>query len=161
MIRRWIVCVAAIASLACAKSHQLTDTSNAVLSLASSHHGLSTFITMVETSGLDTQLRGSEPVTVLAPNNNALNTLGAERVRFLLSDEGAAELSALLDTHVFPGAYSAEDVARGKLPRNAAGNRIAASKASDGTPRVETTGKILESMRGSNGFVHIIDIVLR
>lgn len=161
MIRRWIVCAAAVASLACAKSHQLTDTSNTVLSLASSHPGLATFITMVETSGFDTQLRGSEPITVLAPNNNALNTLGAERVRFLLSDEGADELHALLNAHVFPGAYSSEDVARGKLPRNAAGNRIDASKAPDGTPRVETTGRILESMRGSNGFVHVIDIIIR
>jgi uncharacterized surface protein with fasciclin (FAS1) repeats len=158
---RWIVCAAAVASVACAKSHQLTDTSNTVLALASSNPTLATFITMAETSGLSTQLRGSEPVTILAPNNDALNTLGAERVRFLLSDEGANELSALLDMHVFPGAYSAEDVARGKLPRNAADRRIAASKASDGTPRVETSGKILESMRGSNGFVHVIDIVIR
>lgn len=161
MFRRWIVCAAAIAGLACAKSHQLTDTSSTVLALASMNPGLATFITMLETSGIDAALRESDPVTVLAPDNQALAALGPERVRFLLSEEGADALTALVTAHVFSGAYSAEDVARGKLPKNRAGRRIVASKAPDGTPRVERNGRILESMKGANGYVHVIDTIIR
>jgi uncharacterized surface protein with fasciclin (FAS1) repeats len=153
--------VLAGACLACAPTHQLTDTSSTVLALAWINPSIATFVTMIEASDVSARLRGSDPVTVLAPSNIALNSLGPDRVRFLLSTEGASELDEFVNAHVFPGAYSGEDVARGKLPRNLAGKRITASKAPDGTPRVEGTGKILESMKGSNGYVHIIDTVIR
>lgn len=161
MMRRWMVGVVLVAALACAKSHQLTDTSNTALALASSRPNVATFISMLETSGVDAKLRDSEPITVLAPSNVALDGLGADRIRFLMSVEGSAELLKLVNAHVFPGAFSAEDVARGKLPRNNEGKRIEASKAPDGTPRVQGTGKILESMKGSNGYVHVISVVLQ
>jgi len=161
LIRRWMVGVVLVTALACAKNHQLTDTSSTILALASSRPNVATFISMLETSGVDTKLRGNDPITVLAPNNVALDGLGADRIRFLMSVEGSVELTKLVNAHVFPGALSAEDVARGKLPPNLEGKRIEASKASDGTPRVQGTGKILESMMGSNGYVHIIDTVLR
>lgn len=161
MIRRRMVGVVAGACLACAPTHQLTDTSTSVMALASINPSIATFVTMLEASGVSAQLRGSSPVTVLAPSNTAINTLGPDRVRFLLSSEGSTELREFVHAYVFPGAYSSEDVARGKLPRNLAGKRITASKAPDGTPRVEGTGKILESMKGSNGYVHIIDTVIR
>ncbi len=161
MIRRSIVAAVVGVCLACAPNHQLTDTTSDVLTLASSNPSVSTFITMLDASGTSQLLHGSESITVLAPSNIALTSLGDDRIRFLLSPEGATELGQLVNAHVFPGAFSAEDVARGKLPKNLGGKRITASKASDGTPRVEGSGKILESVRGSNGYVHIIDTVIR
>jgi len=161
MIRRWMVGVVAVATLACAKNHQLTDTSSTVFGLASSNPNVATFITMLRSSGVATALQGSEEVTVLAPSNTALMALGSDRIRALMSEEGADELREFVNAHIFPGSYSAEDVARGKLPPSVEGTRVVASKASDGTPRIAKTGKILESMKGSNGFVHIINTVLR
>jgi len=161
MSRRWMIAAIAGACLACGPNHLLTDTSSTVMALASPDPRISTFITMTQASGVSKLLRGHEPVTVLAPTNTALYQLTPERIRFLMSTEGAAELDALVKEYVFMGAYSSEDVARGKLPRSLAGKRIKASKASDGTPRVEGTGKMLASMKGSNGYVHIIDIVIR
>jgi uncharacterized surface protein with fasciclin (FAS1) repeats len=156
-----VFCAVAMVSIGCAKSHQFTDTSNTVYALASSYPEIGLFITMTETSELDATLRESEPVTVLAPNNRAISVLGSDRVRFLMSPEGSTELGELVKVHVFPGAFSAEDVARGKLPASLNGNRVAGSKASDGTPRVGGTGRIIESMKGSNGFLHVIDTVIR
>ncbi len=161
MVRRWSVGVFVAGLVACAPTPQLTDTSSTVLALASSNPGIATFITMLEISGVDAALRSGDAVTVLAPNNNAINTLGSDQVRFLMSPEGATQLTALVNAHVFPGAYSGEDIARGKLPSSFAGKHVAATKASDGLPRVEGTGKILESIKGSNGFVHVIDVLLR
>ncbi|MCI0451838.1 MAG: fasciclin domain-containing protein [Candidatus Latescibacteria bacterium] len=161
MIRRWSVGVVMAGLVACAPTHQLTDTASDVYNLASANPRLATFITLIEASGLDAKMRASDPVTVLAPNNDALNTLGPDRVRYLLSEAGATELSELMSAHVFPGAYSGEDIARGKLPKSLAGTRVTGTKASDGLPRLEGTGNILESMKGSNGFVHVIDLVLR
>jgi uncharacterized surface protein with fasciclin (FAS1) repeats len=161
MIRRWSACVLLAGLAACAPTHQLTDTAADVYSLASISPRLPTFITLIEASGLDAKMHGSEPITVLAPTNDAFNTLGPDRIRFLLSPEGASQLVELMNAHVFPGAYSGEDIARGKLPKSLAGKHVAGTKASDGLPRLEGTGKILESMKGSNGFVHVIDIVLR
>ncbi len=161
MIRRWTLLLSAVACMGCAKSHQLTDTSSTVYTLASANPSLGTFITMLETSGIDESLRGSDPLTVLAPTNHALASLGADRVRYLLSRDGAHELDELVKAHVFAGTYSAEDVARGKLPPSLAGKRVEASKAPDGTPRVQETARILESMKGSNGFVHVINAVIQ
>jgi uncharacterized surface protein with fasciclin (FAS1) repeats len=160
MIRGWIVGIVG-GCLACAPNHQFTDTSRTAMALASINPSLATFVTMLDASGVSTLLRASNAVTVLAPNNVAINALGADRVRFLLSDEGAEELAEFVNAYVFPGAYSGEDIARGKLPLSLAGKRITTSKASDGLPRVEGTGKILESMKGSNGYVHVIDVMIR
>jgi uncharacterized surface protein with fasciclin (FAS1) repeats len=77
-----------------------------------------------------------------------------------MSPDGAPDLEALVQAHVFPGSFSAEDIARGKLPRSLAGSSVVGTKASDGTARVQGDGRILESMMGSNGFVHIIDTTL-
>jgi len=161
MTRRWTVLLLAAVCLSCAKTHQLTDTSNTVYGLASENSTLGTFITMLEMSKMDETLRGSEPFTVLAPTNRALAALGAERVRYLMSREGAAELDRVVKSHVFPGTYSAEDVARGKLPRSLAGTTVEGSKSSDGTPRIQKTTRIIESMKGSNGYIHVVDAVMR
>ncbi len=161
MIRRWLVCAIAMAGIACAKTHQLTDTSSTLIALASSNPRIATFVAMVETSGMSETMRGSEAVTVLAPTNEAITALGEERIRYLMSADGAVELDALVNAHVFPGSYSSEDVARGKLPRSMAGEKIVGSKAPDGTPRINGDGKLLESMMGSNGFVHVIDTLLQ
>ena len=161
MIRRWMVGVVVGACVACAPNHQFTDTSRTIIALASINPNLATFSTMLQTSGVSARLRGSDPATVLAPSNVAINALGADRVRFLLSPEGATQLGEFVNAYVFPGAFSSEDVARGKLPVSLAGGRVTTAKASDGTPRVEGTGKILESMKGSNGYVHVIDILIR
>lgn len=158
---RWkMVALVTCALLGCAPNHQFTDPGSTVMALASIDPEISTFISMVTTCGMDAKLRAGEPVTVLAPNNKALDLLGPERIRFLMNPEGSAELSELVKAYIFPGAFSAEDVARGKLPHNLLGKKVAASKADDGTPRVQGTGKILVSMKGSNGFVHVIDVVI-
>ncbi len=159
-MRRWIAALLVTACLSCAKTHQLTDTSNTVYGLASENSSLGTFITMLETSHMDETLKGSEPFTVLAPTNRAIASMGAERVRYLMSREGAAELDRVVKSYVFPGTFSAEDVARGKLPRSVAGTSVEGSKASDGTARIQKNVKIIESMKGSNGFVHVIDAVV-
>lgn len=159
---RWMMAgLIACALLGCAKTHQFTDTDNTVFELAASDPNLATFVSMVATSGMMERLRADEPVTVLAPNNNALDLLGEERIRELMNPEGSAELSELVKGFVFPGSFSAEDVARGKLPRNLLGGTVSGSKAADGTARVSGTGKILVSMKGSNGFVHVVDVVVR
>ncbi len=160
MIRRWILCGVALAGIACAKQHQFTDTSNTVLTLASSRPQVVTFITMVQTSGVDATLRAKDPVTVLAPTNGALDVLGTDKIRYLMSPEGATELDEFVKHYIFPGSFSAEDIARGKLSPSLAGKKITTAKAPDGTPRVEGTGKILWSMEGSNGFAHVIDTML-
>ena len=148
------------ACVSCAKTHQLTDTSNTVYGLASENSSLGTFITMLETSHMDETLKGGESFTVLAPTNRAIAAMGSERLRYLMSREGAAELDRVVKSYVFPGDYSAEDVARGKLPRSLAGTNVEGSKASDGTARIQKNVKIIESMKGSNGFVHVIDGVV-
>jgi uncharacterized surface protein with fasciclin (FAS1) repeats len=145
----------------CSKAHQYTDTTDTVFDLAASDPNLATFVSMAATSGMMERLRAEEPVTVLAPINHALDRLGADRIRELMKEESSAELDELVQGFVYPGAFSAEDIARGKLPANLRGDTVAGSKAADGTARVNGTGKILVSMKGSNGFVHVVDILIQ
>jgi uncharacterized surface protein with fasciclin (FAS1) repeats len=159
---RWMLAgLVACALLGCAKTHQFTDTDNTVFELAASDPNLATFVSMAAKSGMMERLRADDPITVLAPNNNALDDLGQEHIRMLMNPEGSAELTELVKGFVFPGAFSAEDVARGKLPKNLLGDTISGSKATDGTARVSGTGKILVSMKGSNGYVHVVDVIVR
>lgn len=161
MTRWMMIGLIACALLACSKAHQYTDTSDTVFELAASDPDLATFVSMTAASGMMEQLRADDPVTVLAPNNNALDDLGEARIRELMKPERSSELEELVKGYVFPGSFSAEDIARGKLPQNLLGQTVAGSKAEDGTARVNGAGKILVSMKGSNGFVHVVDILIQ
>jgi uncharacterized surface protein with fasciclin (FAS1) repeats len=161
MARWMMVILIACMLFACAKAHQYTDTNDTVFELAASDPSLATFVSMVATSGMMETLRADDPVTVLAPNNNALDALGPDRIRELMKPESASELKELVEGYVFPGSFSAEDVARGKLPKSLRGGTVSGSKAEDGTARVNGAGKILVSMKGSNGFVHVVDVIVQ
>jgi len=62
--------------------------------------GLTTFLSLVEVSGL--QLPADGRVTVFAPSNTAFAALPSENVTFLTSEEGRATLLAILRHHILP-----------------------------------------------------------
>ncbi len=131
----------------------------------------SRFFQAAKAAGLDATLNGSEPYTVLVPDDAAFGKLPAGTAENLMKPEARAELTGVLTYHILPGVVLAEDI--GKAIDNAKGKAVLATMGggtvtatregdkivltdSAGTKATVTTA----DQKHSNGVVHRIDTVL-
>ena len=129
------------------------------------------FFQAAKAAGLDATLNGSEPYTVLVPDDAAFNKLPAGAVDNLLKPESRGELTGVLTYHILPGVVLAEDIgkaidnAKGKaVLATMGGGTVTASREGDKIVLTDTAGTkatvTASDQRHSNGVVHRIDTVL-
>jgi transforming growth factor-beta-induced protein len=119
--------------------------------------GLTTLLTLVEASGIAEQLP-SEPITILAPTNEAFSRLPEAEVRRLLSPEGRRDLQRILAHHVLPGRVPAAAAFGLRRAESLAGQSLAIEPGPSlviGGARVLATDVAFDG-----GLVHVIDGVL-
>jgi len=117
---------------------------------------LTTFLSVVKAVGLDVDLSGTQPITVLAPTDEAFNKLPGEVLDALLADKEL--LARILRHHMVDGSIYAEDLTDGTVT------------ARDGTTiLVATSGNVVfdqnikpvdTDIPAANGVLHTIDSVL-
>lgn len=117
---------------------------------------LTTFLSVVKAVGLDVDLTGAQPITVLAPTDEAFNKLPGEVLDALLADKEL--LGRILRHHLVDGSIYAEDLTDGTIT------------ARDGTTiLVATSGNVVfdqnvkpvdTDIPAANGVLHTIDSVL-
>ncbi|HXH18385.1 MAG TPA: fasciclin domain-containing protein [Chitinophagales bacterium] len=118
----------------------------------------STLIKAIQAAGLVDALANAGPFTVFAPTNEAFNKLPAGTVDDLLKPENLAQLKNVLQYHVTPGVYKAENLKDGqKLGMVNAQNATVSVK--DGKLKINGAN-VVASVRASNGIIHIVDAVL-
>jgi len=118
----------------------------------------STLLAAVQAAGLQQTLSGTDPLTVLAPTNEAFAALPAGTVDKLLLPENKEQLTKILTYHVVPGRVTSADIRPGAVATvegqtvNVAtsGNDITVNNASVSQPDISA----------SNGVIHGIDAVL-
>ena len=131
----------------------------------------SRFFQATKAAGLDATLNGSEPYTVLVPDDAAFNKLPPGTTEDLMKQESRAELTALLTYHILPGVVLAEDI--GKAIDNAKGKAVLATMGGGTVTATREGGNIVltdsagtkatvtaADQKHSNGVVHRIDAVL-
>lgn len=139
------------------------DVSDAnVLQVAQSMEDFSTLVVAVEAAEVQDALVNTGPLTVFAPLNTAFEKLPEGTVESLLKPENKKDLAFILVNHVAPSNYPIKqlkkEAKKGRKLYMASGKYLEVENK-DGEIYVGGT-KILQSVKVSNGWIHVIDDVL-
>jgi uncharacterized surface protein with fasciclin (FAS1) repeats len=154
------------ASAAGAEPSQLTGQSGVkdsesqpdVVKIAVGSKDHTTLVTAVQAAKLVDALSNAGPFTVFAPTNAAFDKLPKGTVEDLLKPENENKLRNILQHHVTVSAFEVDQLTDGMTLGMADGGQTTISKK--GTDTYINDAKILASVRGSNGMVHVIDAVV-
>ena len=114
---------------------------------------------MAERSGVLEVLDALGPYTVFAPTDQALDSLGEDRIDELMREENRPELARLVAFHIVPGRWSVEDIGSAQFLPTIAGRFIAVQSDGEAVTLGEGS-RIGESKESSGGIVYTIDRVL-
>ena len=117
-----------------------------------------TLVTAVQAADLVNALSNNGPFTVFAPTNEAFNALPAGTVEGLLKPEKKADLTTILQYHVYVGNLTLERFEDGQILGMVDGGNVTIH-VKDGKYMVNDAN-IIASVPASNGIVHVIDKVL-
>ncbi|MGB5646789.1 fasciclin domain-containing protein [Muriicola sp.] len=129
-----------------------------VLDIAISSPDHTTLVAAVQAASLENVLVNAGPLMVFAPTNEAFAALPEGTVEDLLKPENKDALANILKYHVTPGNYSKEFLKKFKK----------LGQANDQSVMIEVKGddvyvggaKIIASISGGNGIVHVVDKVM-
>lgn len=140
------------------KGQASVDSGNNVLMIAINSPDHSTLVAAVQAAGIEHILANNGPFTIFAPTNAAFDALPEGTVENLLKPENKQQLINILYYHASPGIYKDDLLNDGRQIYQANGAYIPIS-VKDGETFVKDA-KILGSVDGTNGVVHVIDKVL-
>ncbi len=129
-----------------------------VLKIAIGSPDHTTLVAAVQAADLENVLVNAGPLMVFAPTNEAFAALPEGTVEDLLKPENKDALANILKYHVTAGNYSKEFLKKFKK----------LGQANDQSVMVEVKGddvyvggaKIIASIKGGNGIVHVVDKVM-
>jgi uncharacterized surface protein with fasciclin (FAS1) repeats len=119
-------------------------------------HG--TLVTALTAVSYFDPLANPGPFTVFAPTNAAFELLPPGTVESLLKAENAPQLRTVLLHHVTTSAFGPEDLTDGMEMGMVDGGPLTVRR--DGDQLMIGDARIVASVRGSNGWVHVVDKVL-
>lgn len=129
-----------------------------VLQIAIGSPDHTTLVAAVQAAELENVLVNAGPLMVFAPTNAAFDALPEGTVATLLKPENKGDLANILKYHVTPGNYSKEFLKKFKKLGQANNQNVMIEVKGDD---VYVGGaKILASIKGGNGIVHVIDKVM-
>ena len=117
-----------------------------------------TLVAAVKAADLVNALSNAGPFTVFAPTNAAFDKLPKGTVEELLKPENVDKLRGILQHHVTTSAYDIADLTDGMTLGMADGGSTTVKKV--GNDVTIDGAKIIASVRGSNGMVHVVDAVI-
>ena len=132
-----------------------------LLSLAQQNPKLSKFVGLVQMAGLTSMLTGSNsnPVTLLAPSNSALEAI-APQITTLSKPENKTALVNLVKNHIVTGNVPAANLSTVRETQSLHGDALTVGKTATGGLTVGGANVVESDLKASNGTVHIIDKVL-
>jgi len=129
-----------------------------VLQIAIGSPDHTTLVAAVQAAELENALVNAGPLMVFAPTNAAFDALPEGTVATLLKPENKGDLANILKYHVTPGNYSKDFLKKFKKLGQANNQNVMVEVKGDD---VYVGGaKILGSVKGGNGIVHVIDKVM-
>ena len=139
----------------------VSDTSSMkdIVKIAVGSNDHTSLVAALKQAELVTALANAGPFTVFAPTNDAFNKLPAGTVEGLMKDNKKVDLQNILQYHVTTSALSTDMLTDGDTLGMVNGDKITVS-VKDGKITLNGNAHIIASVRGSNGWVHIIDEVL-
>lgn len=132
-----------------------------VLSLAKMNPNLSTFVELIELSGLALSLNNASEVTLFAPTNDAFNQMSEESLAQLIDEKNRGNLIELVQKHILPSEeFSASFNNRQFIDRGEQED-IAINTEMNGTIVYVGGAQIVKSdVEASNGVIHVVDGII-
>jgi len=140
------------------KGQASTDSGNNVLNIAANSPDHTTLVAAVQAAGIEHILANNGPFTVFAPTNDAFAALPEGTVEGLLKPEAKADLINILYYHAAPVIYKDDLLSDGRQIYMANGDNTIVKVTEDGI--FINDAKILGTVDGTNGVVHVVDKVL-
>ncbi|WP_224996094.1 fasciclin domain-containing protein [Cesiribacter sp. SM1] len=132
-----------------------------VLSLARTNPNLSTFVELVELSGLATSLKMADPVTLFIPTNAAFNQLSQERLAELVAPQNRTELMEFVNMHILPQETSSASFNDNSFIDRGEEEDIPVNIEMNGTVVYVGGAQIVKSdVEASNGVIHVLNGVI-
>lgn len=132
-----------------------------LLTLARANPNLSTFVELIEASGLVPSLQVAGPVTLFAPTNQAFMEMSEERLASLVQPENRAELIEILNMHFLPSEVSSLDFQSNSFIDRGEEEDIPVSVDMDGNVVYVGGAQIIKSdVEASNGILHIVNDII-
>ena len=142
------------------------DTNNhEILTLLKQEEEFSTFVELLEQSGLEQALDFAEPVTVLAPTNDAFKELSKADYLKLTDEDNRAYLNRVLQAHFLPNKVHFAEFQGNQILEGPGGEDITVESVGGvpGSPATVSVGgaRIVRSdVEASNGIIHVINRVI-
>src|SRR5210317_53538 len=132
------------------------------LQVAKSLDDFKTLVAAIEAAGVEDAVVNAGPLTIFAPVNTAFEKLPEGTVETLLKPENKSQLAFILTNHVAPANYPEKqlkkEASKGRKGYMASGKYLLVEDKEDGLYVGGT--KILQTVKVSNGWIHVIDNVL-
>lgn len=117
-----------------------------------------TLVAALKAADLVNSLANAGPFTVFAPTNAAFDKLPAGTVEDLLKPANVNSLRGILQHHVTVSVFEGDDLTDGLELSMADGKPVRITRS--GADILVDGAKIIGSVRGSNGIVHVVDGVV-
>ncbi len=134
------------------------DSQQDIVKIAVGSKDHTTLVAALKAAELVNSLANAGPFTVFAPTNAAFDKLPAGTVDDLLKPANKSKLSEVLTHHVTTSALELSFFTDGQMVGMADG--VSEQITKKGNDTYIGSAKVLASVRGSNGWVHVIDAVL-
>ncbi len=140
----------------------IEETENhSVLDLAKQSANLSTFVYLMESSGLANTLTDDGSYTVFAPTNEAFSKVSKADMEMLLLPENKAKLSAILQTHILPNEVPSTAFNSSQRITLDNDRYIPVTTQLNGTQIIVGGATIVvPNVEASNGIIHVVDNVI-
>lgn len=140
------------------ESEAVDEAQPSIWDITKRHNSFSTFSLLLEVTDLDETLKSDQQITVLAPTEEAFNSLGEGSLVELLKEDNRWILEELLLSHVIPDIHPSEDLMDGETRPTLSGRRLIISR--DSQLKVSNATVTTADITASNGIVHVVDQVI-
>ena len=134
-----------------------------ILEVAANDPGLSTFVSVIEQSGLDEVLQTGGPYTLFAPTNAAFEQIPSDELSALLAQPEV--LRRVLSYHVVPAFVMARDAVQATVAPTLSGEEIRI-RVENGNLLINESRVVkfdvgaTQNVQASNGVIHVVDSLL-
>ena len=138
-----------------------------VLTLLKGEENFSTFVELLEKSGLDAAFEGMGPMTILAPTNEAFEGMSKAQYDELTKEENKFKLNQILQAHILPRKVYAEDFRANQVVKGADGQDLPVETEHDvvipgeaATVKIGGARIVRSNIEADNGLIHIMSSVI-
>lgn len=135
------------------------ESSRNIVDNAATDKELTTFVSLLRTANMVSNLSGTGPYTVFAPSEAGFKALPGSTLEDLMKPENRDKLREILNNHIISGKLAIDDLQDGTILKTAAGQQLKVSKR-DG--QVMINGAMIEDSdaMSKNGVLHTINKLL-